>query len=143
MLKLFFISLFAISFAFAQDDSPTQNNDLRGSKLLFSIQQFKKNQYSTYKLEKTLSNEYQVIQGDGSAELVSKISNSRAKKIDNKFSDEFINIKYIEASKHIKKCVGKPWLLKLRDEDFYVCNEDKKRNKVLKELVALLISTKK
>ena len=132
-MNISFIIILVVSLAgsvWAQEDR-TSNSDLRGSKVLFSIQVDDKN-LKEYTLSRSVSGDHSFLTKYSDKVIAQKMDSERAFDLDETISAEFINLKYFMGA--ISKC-SSFHVFKMRNEELKVCSKDKKRRVKFQELV--------
>lgn len=117
----------------AQEDR-TSNSDLRGNKLLFSLD-LHKNKVKGYELARSISGDHSFHTKYSDKVVVKKIDSTDAHTLDEKIAAEFINLKYFMGP--LEKCSSFHFL-RMRDEELKVCLSDKKRKAKINELVKII-----
>lgn len=131
------ISLALILFSagvFAQAHNPeklkTKNNDLRGEKVIFSIESNTED-VTGLSLIETASEQFMMDFSDSKTRL--KVSNDFAREADKEFVKDFIDLKY-SMQKVEGKC-EKAFTLEMRGEKEDICKTEKKRFAKVKSFV--------
>lgn len=128
--------LFSVS-VFAQTRTPkrTDTTDLRTHKSVFEIIFTENKQKNFIQFKSNAQGNYHLHHLVGTKLISSKkLTSENAQKIDEEFVDKFITMKYMMGESDIKKC-DTSIELKMRGEDFEVCQKDKKRNDLVKEFI--------
>lgn len=128
-------SLTALSCAFAQDEERASNADLRGGRVLFSVDYLKAN----YALLRSSAGDHSLVTTINNDSNYQKLNSKVAVSLDDKIAAEFINLKYFMGE--IKTC-SQASKFEMRGESLQVCPDDKKRLAKVDELVKLINSNK-
>lgn len=134
ILGMVFLLNFTMN-SFAQLEERASNADLRGGRILFSIEYSKRN----YSLLRSAAGDHSLITTIEKDSNHQKINTRKAIALDDKIAAEFINLKYFMGE--IKKC-SQANQFEMRGESLEVCPDDKKRLAKVDELVKLINSNK-
>lgn len=143
MFKLLILFSFFTHFTFAQGyirpEQKTQNNDLRSFKNLFEITSLE-DDGSSYKLNVLNGDQFILIFGASNENQ--RISSVESEKIDNKFVSEFIKMKY-SMNRVSQGLCFKRYRLVMRGEDHEVCKDERKKVKIIEEVINSMNELKK
>lgn len=140
MLRITIIALvlFMSSFSWSQlTPKKIKNNDLRSTKKVISLSYSKKLNEFDYSLLKSAQGEFHLKHNINQKLVKSqKLGTENANEMDAAFADKFITMKYMMSEKQKSKCKVY-YLLFMHGEDFKVCDGDKHRVSLIKELITI------
>lgn len=116
----------------------TSNNDLRVMREIFSLTDLSEKKPKVYTLMTSSSGGFNMIIRVGNKQSEKwKVDSDHAQALDDRFADDFINMKYIMTPNDKIKC-GEKYSLNLRGEDQNICPHENNKVKKIKELIAYL-----
>ena len=118
---------------FAQDEEPASNSDLRGGRVLFSID----HQDSNYTLLRSSAGAHSLVTDIKGVNKTEKMDSRSAMQLDDEVSAEFINLKYFMGE--VESC-QKFKLVSMRGEQLKLCPKDKRRLVKVADLIKLIES---
>lgn len=136
MMKIILVFIFLVSTSTVFAQAKTANNDLRGGVELFSINYAEKSKENLrLVLVRSVSGAHSIISLEKSNKLESqKLDTDTAKNLDEKFADDFINLKYMMAAPLKVKCQSVVTLI-MRGEKLSVCKSDEVRVSQISKMI--------
>jgi hypothetical protein len=136
MMKIILVFIFLVSTSSVFAQAKTANNDLRGGVELFSISYAEESKkHLRLVLIRSVSGAHSIVSLEKSSKLESqKIDSDTAKLLDEKFADDFINLKYLMPAPLKVKCQSVVTLV-MRGEKLSVCKSDEVRVNQISKII--------